>query len=194
MEVDDTWILSALQGILPEQTLQLLHDHVLHPSSTLRTISSYTLLSLQRLALLLQPVLAPIIDRVLRALQDSPDVVVLGFLLAFFVIALQFLLWMHRTMLFFTRLAFRAVVWTLIGLAFMAAWQRGPEAVIRDVVVVVSKMVGYAAVVKDIWLSEYQKYDAQTRAGAGAGSFGGTGRGPMGGGRSAGFSGRGGSR
>lgn len=145
---------------------------------------------MQRAALLLQPVVSPIAERGMRALQDSPDVVFFGFLLALFFMAFQILIWVQRTISFFTRLAFRAVLWMCIGLALMAVWQRGPEAVAGDLVVVARKLVGYATIVKDIWLSEYQKYDAQTRAGAGAGagSLGG-GRGSMGSGRSAGYSG-----
>ncbi|KAI1124440.1 hypothetical protein F5Y10DRAFT_249469 [Nemania abortiva] len=182
MEIDDTWIISALQGILPEQTLQLLHDHVLHPSSTLRIISSHALFSMQRAAMLLQPVVSPIAERGVRMLQESPDVVFFGFLLALLFMAFQVMIWVQRTISFFTRLAFRAVLWMFIGLAVMAVWQRGPEAVAADIVVVVRKVVTYATIVKDIWLSEYQKYDAQTRASAVGG-----GRVPMGSGRSAGY-------
>ncbi|KAI0097359.1 hypothetical protein GGR51DRAFT_470205 [Nemania sp. FL0031] len=187
MEVDDTWILSALQGILPEQTLQLLHDHVLHPSSTLRTISSHALFGMQRAALVLQPIVSPIAERSMRALQDSPDVVFFGFVLALLFMVFQIMIWVQRTISFFTRLAFRAVLWMFIGLAIMAVWQRGPEAVANDLVVVVRKLAVYVTIVKDIWLSEYQKYDAQTRASAGtAGSLRGQ-RGPVGSGRSAGY-------
>ncbi|KAI0469630.1 hypothetical protein F4859DRAFT_136852 [Xylaria cf. heliscus] len=191
MGADETWIIDALQGILPEQTLQLLHDHVLHPSSTLRTLSSHAIFGMQRLAQFLQPVVSPLAERAVGALQDSPDFVFLGILLAILFVAFQILLWVQRTISFFTRLAFRALLYMLIGLAIMAAWQRGPEAVAADVVVVVRRLVGYAAMVKDIWLSEYQKYDAQTRAGAGAAGLGG-GRGSMGTGRNAGHSGKGG--
>ncbi|KAI0189778.1 hypothetical protein EV127DRAFT_366153 [Xylaria flabelliformis] len=189
MGVDETWIINALQGILPEQTLQLLHDHVLHPSSTLRTIYAHTLFGMQRLAEFLQPVVQPLAERAVNALQDSPDFVFLGILLAIIFVAFQIMLWVQRTISFFTRLAFRAVLYILIGLVIMAAWQRGPEAVANDVVVVLRKLVGYGAIVKEIWLSEYQKYESQTRAGAGAGGFGG-GRGSMGSGRNAGSSGR----
>ncbi|KAI0459616.1 hypothetical protein F5B21DRAFT_499296 [Xylaria acuta] len=191
MGVDETWIIDVLQGILPEQTVQLLHDHVLHPTSTLRTVYAHALFGMQRLARLLQPVVSPLAERAVGALQDSPDFVFLGILLALLFVAFQVMVWVQRTISFFTRLAFRAVLYALVGLAIMAAWQRGPEAVAADVVVVVRKLVGYAAIVKDIWLSEYQKYDAQTRAGAGAGGFGGGGgKGSMGSGRNAGHSGR----
>ncbi|KAH8159336.1 hypothetical protein CIB48_g8910 [Xylaria polymorpha] len=189
MGTDETWIINTLQGILPEQTLQLIHDHVLHPSSTLRTVYGHALFGMQRLAQFLQPVVSPLAERAVGALQDSPDFVFLGILLAIFFVAFQIMMWVQRTISFFTRLAFRAVLYMLIGLAIMAAWQRGPEAVAADVVVVVRRLVGYATIVKDIWLSEYQKYDAQTRAGAGAGGFG-SGRGSAGSGRNAGYSGK----
>ncbi|KAI1436114.1 hypothetical protein GGR50DRAFT_256428 [Xylaria sp. CBS 124048] len=194
MAVDDTWAISLLQGVLPDQTLQLLQDHVFHPSSTFRTVSGQALLVMQRAALMLQPVVSPLADRVVRALQDSPDIVIFGCLLAGFFAAFQVLIWIQRTISFFTRLAFRAVLWTLIGLALMAAWQRGPEAVAADVISVVGRLAGYAAVVKDIWLNEYQKYDAQTRAGGADGVFSG-GKGSMSSGRSGvGYGGRGSGR
>ena len=73
----------------------------------------------------------------------------------------------------------------VLGLALMAVWQRGPEAVAADLAVLVRRLALYAAMVRDIWLTEYRKYDAQTRAG----SFGAGGP-PVGSGRSAGYSGR----
>ncbi|KAI1108966.1 hypothetical protein F5Y14DRAFT_55288 [Nemania sp. NC0429] len=190
MEIDDTWIISALQGILPEQTLQLLHDHVLHPTSTLRTASSHLLLALQRSALLLQPLVSPLADRGARALQESPDIVFFGFLLALVFVAFQLLLWVQRTISFFARLALRALLWAALGLAVMALVRRGPEAVVADAVFLVRRSLAYAAMVREIWLSEYRKYDAQTRAGAGAGAgFGGGRAAHVGSGRSAGYSG-----
>ncbi|KAI0398515.1 hypothetical protein F5Y17DRAFT_454082 [Xylariaceae sp. FL0594] len=166
MDIDNTWVVTALSGILPEQTFQILHDHVLHPSSTVRTVSSQAVLALQRAAAALQPVAAPVIDRGMRMLHDSPDIVFFGFLLTLLFLAFQVVMWVQRTISFFTRLAFRAVFWAFVGLALMAVWQRGPEAVARDLFVIGSRLVGYATVVKDIWLNEYQKYDAQTRTGS----------------------------
>ncbi|KAI0506817.1 hypothetical protein F5B22DRAFT_650299 [Xylaria bambusicola] len=186
IDVDSRWVINALQDVLPEQTLQLLQDHVLHLSSTLRTLYSYTLLVLQRAAYVLQPVLVPLGERAMRVLHDSPDIVFLGFILTLLFIAFQVLLWVQRTISFFTRLAFKAVLWMLLGLALMTIWNRGPEAVIGDLVMISQRAVVYAGMVKDIWVSEYQKYDAQGR-GNGGSSFGAGGSGM----RSAGFSGRG---
>ncbi|KAI0965197.1 hypothetical protein F4678DRAFT_339945 [Xylaria arbuscula] len=191
--MDDIWVINALRGILPDQTLQLLHDHVLHPTSTLRTISSYAVQTSQQAALVLQPLISPLATRAIHILQDAPDVVFIGLLLTLFFVAFQILLAVQRTISFFTRLAFRAVLWGALGLALMVLYNRGPEAFVADVVAVARRLVVYAGMVRDIWISEYQKYDAQTRAGAGAGagSFGGTGRMGSGSGRSAGYSGRG---
>ncbi|KAI1298790.1 hypothetical protein F5Y03DRAFT_367031 [Xylaria venustula] len=189
--MDDIWVINALRGILPDQTLQLLHDHVLHPTSTLRQISSYALQTSQQAALLLAPLISPLATRAIHILQDAPDVVFIGILLTLFFIAFQILLAVQRTISFFTRLAFRALLWGALGVVLMVLYNRGPEAFVADVVAVARRLVVYAGMVKDIWISEYQKYDAQTRAGAGA--FGGTGRmgSASGSGRSAGYSGRG---
>ncbi|KAI1172373.1 hypothetical protein F4777DRAFT_561717 [Nemania sp. FL0916] len=165
MEMDDVWVLNALQGILPEQTLQLVHDHILHPSSTFRLVSSHAMLGVQHCMRALTPLVSPIIERLIRLLHDSPDVVFVGFILALFFAFFQLLLFMQRAVSYFTRLMFRAILWTLIGLAIMAVWRRGPEAVAADIVVLVRGAMRYAQIVKDIWLSEYQKYDAQTRGG-----------------------------
>ncbi|KAI1495865.1 hypothetical protein F5X99DRAFT_402222 [Biscogniauxia marginata] len=160
-------------GILPEQTLQVLHAHILpHASGTLQTVKTQLATTLQRTMTAVQPLLEPLFERALLALQNSPDVVVLAFVVAFIVLIFQVVAWVHRTMMFFTRLALRMVFWAVLAGVLAVAWQRGPEAVIRDVVVFVSKIAGYVTVVREIWWSEYQRYDAQTRSAstAGAGS------------------------
>ncbi|CAJ2513835.1 Uu.00g019540.m01.CDS01 [Anthostomella pinea] len=164
---DYSWVLNALSGFLPEPTARLLHDHILHPNSTLSTLRNHISALSRRTLGLLTPYIAPLLERSIQALHDSPDVVVLAFLLAVLVVAIQAMLWVHRTMMFFTRLAMRLVWWAVVAGLLAAVWQRGPETAARDVVVFVSKAVGYAAVVKDIWMSEYQRYDAQTRGGSG---------------------------
>ncbi|KAI0398916.1 hypothetical protein F4802DRAFT_591590 [Xylaria palmicola] len=174
MGADEAWLINTLQGILPEQTLQLLHDHFLHPSSTMNTVSSYLVVGAKRTAQALAPVLSPLAERGALALQESTDVVFFLAVLTLLFLAFKIVVCVQRTISYFTRLAFRAALWALLGLALMAVWQRGPEAVARDLAVLAGRAVRYAAVVRDIWLAEYQKYDAQTRAGTtgASGSFG----------------------
>ncbi|KAI1455997.1 hypothetical protein F4805DRAFT_459262 [Annulohypoxylon moriforme] len=158
-------VLDVLQGIVPEQTLEILQAHLQNPSTTLQAVWRQTSAVLNKLGTVLSPLFAPILARALQALHDSPDVVVLAFVLGTFVLMLQIVVWVHRTMMYMTRLAFRMLGWALVIGMLAVVWRRGPEATIRDVVVFVGKMAGYAALVKDIWLSEYKKFDAQTKRG-----------------------------
>ncbi|KAI1403432.1 hypothetical protein F4819DRAFT_226198 [Hypoxylon fuscum] len=168
MDRADPAILDALKGFLPEQTMELLQDHLQNPQSALQAIWRQTASLLNKLSAIVYPLIEPLVARALQALHDSPDIVVLAFVLATFVFILQVVAWVHRTMMYFTRLAFRMLGWALVFGVLAVVWRRGPEASIRDVVVFVSKIAGYAALVKDIWWSEYQKFDAQTKRSGGA--------------------------
>ncbi len=118
----------------------------------------------------------PAVDRVTLALYNSPDIVVLVFVVLVIALTIQVLAWVRRIMMWWTRLAFRVVFWTFVIGLIAAVWERGLEASLRDAIVIASKIAGYAAAVKDIWMREYQKYDAQSRAGSSP-KLGGAGRG-----------------
>ncbi|KAI1106988.1 hypothetical protein F4804DRAFT_329735 [Jackrogersella minutella] len=167
MDRGDSTILDVLQGILPEQTLELLQDHLQNPQTALQAVWRQTSLAANKLGTALSPLFAPVLARALQALHDSPDIVVLAFVLGTFVMMLQIVAWVHRTMMYVTRLAFRMMGWALVFAILAVLWRRGPETAVRDVAVFVGKLAGYAALVKDIWLSEYKKFDAQTKRGGG---------------------------
>lgn len=124
------------------------------------------------------PVLAPLLDRLTQALYSSPDIVVLGFFCLILVLVFQVLSWLRRALVFWTRIAFRMVFYA--GLVALAAsvWQRGLEASWSDAMAVGATLLKYGGWVKDVWMSEYQKYEQQgqqtrggyssPRAGAGA--------------------------
>ncbi|KAI4859019.1 hypothetical protein F4820DRAFT_189197 [Hypoxylon rubiginosum] len=169
MDRTDPMFLDALKGILPEQTMELLQAHLQNPQSALQTLWRQASLLVARLFSLAYPLVEPLLARLLQALHDSPDVVVLGFALALFVFVLQVVSWVHRTALYLTRLAFRLLGWALVLAVLAVVWRRGPEAAVRDVVVFCGRLAGYAAVVRDIWWSEYQRFDAQTKRGGGPG-------------------------
>lgn len=155
--------MSGITGILPEQTLQFLSNHILARETPFQNILRSLHTVARNLIALLYPILQPILLRVGTILSDSPDVVFVFSLVAIFFAALQTLLWVHRVMMFWTRLVGRLILWACIAAVLAMLWQRGPEAVVKDTVVLVSKVAGYASLVKDIWLTEYQKYDAQTK-------------------------------
>lgn len=163
MAEENQWILNALDGVLPEQTVQFLAEHVLARGGAVQTVLRSLHTFTRNVVAALYPVLQPVLARAGAMLSDSPDFVFVLSLVAIFFAALQTLLWVHRVMMFWTRLMGRLILWSLVAAVLAMAWQRGPEAVIRDAVVFASKAAGYAALVKDIWLAEYNKYDAQTK-------------------------------
>ncbi|KAL7627423.1 hypothetical protein AAE478_001616 [Parahypoxylon ruwenzoriense] len=163
MNRDDIWIVDALEGLLPPQTVHLVRTHIQQPQLILPSLWAQTSVLTAKLHSTLTPVLTPLANRALLALHDSPDLVVLAFALGFFVLLIQIVSFVHRTMLLAARLAFRAAAWALFVALLAIVWRRGPEATIRDVAVLVGKLAGYAALVRDIWWSEYQKFDAQTK-------------------------------
>lgn len=114
------------------------------------------------------PAVQPLLDRLNTALTNSPDVVVLLFVLVLFFLALQVLAMMRRMVAWVTGLMFRLVFWACVVATVAVLVQRGPDQTVRDAVVVVSKVAGYAAALKDVWVSEYRRYEAQQSAGPGA--------------------------
>ncbi|ORY66299.1 uncharacterized protein BCR38DRAFT_429833 [Pseudomassariella vexata] len=163
--MDEQWILHTLEGILPEQTVQLIHDHILHPSAPFQLVKRQVTFGVQQAYTFLYPLIVPLVDRAMQKLNDSPDFVLLGALLTFLAIAVQVTFWVHRIIMFWTRLAMRMVMWGALAVVIAMLWQRGPEAVAKDVVVVVSKAAGYATIIKEIWLREYARYNEQTQNG-----------------------------
>ena len=66
-------------------------------------------------------------------------------------------------MLFWMRLAFRLLGWSLVILLLATAWQRGLEQSAQDVFAAAMRVMGYAAVVRDVWVREYERYQEQER-------------------------------
>lgn len=109
------------------------------------------------------PIIGPMLDRLTQALHDSPDIVVLGFFVVILLLVVQLLSWISRVMMFWTRLAFRILFWSAVVAVASVVWQRGIGTTIGDLVNIGGKLMGYAVIVKDIWIREYQKYEAQSK-------------------------------
>lgn len=116
------------------------------------------------------PVLAPLAARLHQIFVNSPDIVVLLLVVLLFVLAVQILAWIRRMLLWITGLIFKLALWAAIiaGVAFM--WQRGPEQTVRDFALVVGKIAGYGASLKDVWLAEYERYEGQQNIGGAGGA------------------------
>lgn len=111
------------------------------------------------------PAIQPFLERLNTALTNSPDVVILIFVVLLLFLTLQMLAWMRRMVAWVTGLMFRLVFWSFILGIVAVVVQRGPEQTVRDAVVVVSKVAGYGAALRDVWITEYRRYEAQQNAG-----------------------------
>jgi hypothetical protein len=161
--------LLLLQGVLPEPIVDFLNEHVFNPDAPLQIFKQNVLSAANQAFLLVYPLAAPLIDRVLVFLDESPEMVSLAVIAVLTVVMIVILNWVRRIMLFWTRLAFRMVFLAMMVAFASALYQRGFMNSTRDAVVLVSKVAGYMAAMKDVWISEYQRYDAQAK---GYGDFG----------------------
>lgn len=152
-------ITTLLTSLLPPELARLVQTQILSPSSPVQTIKTHVL-ALSRQALdILTPLVTPLLDRAL-ATDGLP-----GFVTMVCALGVLFLLvtWVHRMVMWWTRLAMRAVFWGVVVLLGAWAWQRGPVETARDVFVVGGKLAGFVMAMKDVWMDEYQKYDEQQR-------------------------------
>ncbi|KAL1866445.1 hypothetical protein VTK73DRAFT_4702 [Phialemonium thermophilum] len=158
----DHWILVSLQGLLPEASLQYFHNHVFRPDAPIQILKQYLRDAADSVISAMWPLISPVLDRLVEALHNSPDLVVLGFFLLLIVLVLQLMSWVSRVMLFGARVAFRFICWAAVFAVAAFVWQRGIIATANDVADLGVRLLGYAVTVKDIWIREYRKYEAQT--------------------------------
>lgn len=168
-----------LQGLLPDNIQTLLHEHVLRSDAPLQLLARIFADQVSRGADAARPYLkpyfdtasvrlesgmsamTPLLDRAARAAYDAPDMVLLGVVLLLLILILQILSMVRRIVAWWTRLAFRVVFWSCVALLVAAVWQRGLERSVKDTAVLAGQLVGYGTFVRDVWQSEYQRYQQQ---------------------------------
>lgn len=69
--------------------------------------------------------------------------------------------WIRRLLMWWTRMAMRIATWAFLLALAAWIWERGVFESARDMAVMGGKIVGYLAVIKDVWLQEYDRYEAQ---------------------------------
>lgn len=163
----------AREALLSQQTRTLLNQHVLNPSSPLQTLRRQFADLLSTLYNeIMAPFLRPVLDRLAQALNNSPDLVILAFAVVVFVLALQVLLWVRRVVAWFTAMVLRLVFWSLVVAVAAAVWQRGPDKAAKDLAAFVGVVTGYGGLLyrytRDVWLREYERYEAQQSSGPAA--------------------------
>lgn len=161
---------SSAIALFSQHTSAFLNQHVLSPSSPFQTLRRQFADLLSTLYNeVMTPVLRPVLDRAAQALINSPDVVVLAAAVVVLLLALQVLLWVRRVVAWFTALVLRLVFWSCVAAVVAAVWQRGPDQAARDLAAFVGVVSGYATLLfrytRDVWLREYERYEAQQSQG-----------------------------
>ncbi|OAA65465.1 hypothetical protein SPI_02252 [Niveomyces insectorum RCEF 264] len=174
--MDESAALNYFQDILQGPVLALLYDHIVRDDAPLRLWSRAVAAQTARGVAFVQPyfepyakstttaasaMVSPLLDRLVRAAYNAPDVVVLlGFVLLV-VLVVQVLALLRRLVAWWTRLAFRLLFWSGVVLLAAAVWQRGLAQAAQDAAALTGRLLGYAAFVRDIWRAEYRRYEQQ---------------------------------
>jgi hypothetical protein len=161
MDYSSSAVALVLRAILPAELADSITTHVLHPDSPVQVLKRRAYLEADRAFRAAYPLVQPLVDRTLAYAARSEGLV--SALVAASAVAFAFivLVWIQRLAVWFTRMAMRLTFWALFALLAAAVWQRGVLESARDAAVVAGKIAGYMAVIKDIWLEEYNRYEAQ---------------------------------
>lgn len=157
-------------ALFSQQTIALLNQHVLSPSSPIQTLRRQFA---DILSTIYTEIMSPVLDRASQALMNSPDVVFFAALALAVLLAVQVLLWVRRLVAWLTSLVVRLIFWSCVIAAAAVVWQRGPDQAARDLAAFVGAVSGYSVLVyrytRDVWLREYERYEAQQNLGSAAG-------------------------
>ncbi|KAK1240788.1 hypothetical protein MKX07_006221 [Trichoderma sp. CBMAI-0711] len=152
---------NLLTSLLPPSITTLIDTHILSPSSPLQSLKRQLLLQASRI----QPHLQPLADRALEQLSAHQAALDVLLPLATVVATVVVLNWIRRLVLWWTRLVFRAFFWALVAVFVAWVWKRGVLDSARDAAVLGAKVAGYVAVLKDVWVDEYNRYEGQQASG-----------------------------
>ncbi|KYK59965.1 hypothetical protein DCS_01099 [Drechmeria coniospora] len=167
---DTSAVARLLAELLPPDLATSVRRHVLDPSSPLRTGARQAGEQAQALLAGLMPHVAPVGDWALRVIADNQGIAGLALLLAVLTVVVVVMNWLRRLVVWWTRLALRLVFWSVVVAVAAWVWNRGVVESLEDALDVGGRVVGYAAVLKDVWLAEYHRYESQQNSGYGGAS------------------------
>ncbi|KAI5466195.1 hypothetical protein BGZ63DRAFT_420699 [Mariannaea sp. PMI_226] len=150
-----------LSAFLPADLVDSIRTHVLHPHSPLQVVRRNLILQAQRLLNAVYPMVQPLLERLLDAMAENQGLVGVVVSLVILATVLVVLNWIRRLLLWWTRLTLRIATWAAFVAIAAWVWDRGVFESARDVAIIGGKVVGYLAVLKDVWVDEYNRYEAQ---------------------------------
>lgn len=161
----------ALGALLPAELNDFIQAHVLHPHSVVQHAVRQANVVLNNIYKTMIPVIEPFFDRLLDAINENQGTTGLLLVVAVITAVLVVMNWIRRIMMWWTRMVAKLSFYAILALLLAAVWQRGLTTTARDLVVFGSKLAGYGAALKDVWMEEYDRYESQS-AGTGAGRSG----------------------
>lgn len=150
-----------ISSLLPPELADTMNKHILNDRAPLQVVLRTVYTQAQNLFNAAAPMLEPLLDRILTAMAENQGLVGVGASLLFLALIVIVLNWIRRLLMWWTRLAMRLATWAILFALAAWVWERGLYESARDVVVMGSKVVGYLAVLKDVWMNEYNRYEAQ---------------------------------
>jgi hypothetical protein len=144
--MDETLATQLLASFLPPDIVALIDTHLLDPQSPVQAIKRQALAQARRSADVVLPLLQPLVDRALSLLAEHQGALDMLVPLVVLITTLVVLNWVRRIILWWTRLAFRAVFWAAVVAMAAWVWNRGVLVSARDASVVGAKVMGYVAV------------------------------------------------
>ncbi|CEI64073.1 unnamed protein product [Fusarium venenatum] len=150
-----------ITALLPPELAESVQKHILHPRSPVQVLARNVLVQVQKVIDTAIPIIEPILDRVMILLAENQGLV--GVIASLLVLATVVIIlnWIRRLLMWWTRLAMRIVTWAFMFALAAWIWERGVFESARDMTVIGARILGYLAVIKDVWLQEYDRYEAQ---------------------------------
>ncbi|KAM5355757.1 hypothetical protein ACJ41O_002403 [Fusarium nematophilum] len=152
---------NLLSALLPPELVDSIHKHILHPRAPIQILARNVLAQVRHVLDTAAPLIEPLADRLLAAMADNQGLVGVVASLVVLATVLIVLNWIRRLLMWWTRLAMRIAMWAIVIALAAWIWERGVFESARDMAVVGGKVAGYLAVIKDVWLEEYNRYEAQ---------------------------------
>lgn len=147
-------------SLLPEELSSFIHNHILNPHGPFQTYKREAQAQLERLLTALYPIVQPVLEKILALVSDNQGAVGVAATLALAAAVIIILNWVRRLMLWWTRMVFRLMFWSLVIAVAAIVVQRGPMQTAKEVVVVGSKIVGWISAVQQA-MQQQQQYGEQ---------------------------------
>lgn len=123
----------------------------------------------------ISPIIGRALERIANRVFNSPDIILLLFILMLLLATIQVLNFTRRVVVSLTRFAFNLVFYSaIVGLGALV-YNRGLEASVRDGIVVGARLWGYAGGVKDVFMREWERYSEEEKMRVRPGTTGGNG-------------------